>query len=102
MKVFSKLAAAAPEFMRLAAKQHGLEHLLTADYQHPEEDYFAISAIKPIFVVADGVTLELRTDGKYPNPSGAGELTKLFCETVIKEAEKAYDHFSEASLLALF
>ena len=56
-------------------------------YSHPREDYFKISEKFPIFAVADGVTLEY-SGGKYPNPSGAGEVAKIFCEAVIKETEK--------------
>ncbi|HYF13122.1 MAG TPA: protein phosphatase 2C domain-containing protein [Candidatus Paceibacterota bacterium] len=68
----------------------------------PQEDYLLVSNKYPIFIVADGVTLELNSDGTYPKFSGAGLLSKLFCETVIEEAEKAYKNLSAATLVELF
>lgn len=70
-------------------------------YSHPQEDYFEISGKFPIFAVADGVTLEY-SGGKYPNPSGAGEAAKIFCEAVIKEAEKSYPKFAVSDIRKVF
>jgi glycerate kinase len=56
----------------------------------------------PIFVVADGVTLEHNPDGSYPNPSGAGELAKIFCHAVIAIAEEKYEHFQEKDIKEIF
>lgn len=70
-------------------------------YHHPQEDYLAVSKKLPIFAVADGVTLEY-SGGKYPNPSGAGEAANIFCQSVIKEAEKIYGNFIVPSVKKVF
>lgn len=59
---------------------------------HPNEDAWSRSKDLPIFVVADGVTLEqLLIEGKpYPNPSPAGEAARIFCDTAIQMAEASY------------
>jgi len=69
---------------------------------HPQEDFFLISQKYPIFVVADGVSLNFDKDSDYPKKSGAGEVAKIFCEVVIREAEKKYDNFSEKNLEEIF
>lgn len=74
----------------------------TAKYRHPQEDYLLESRKYPIFAVADGVTLELDKKGSYPNPSGAGEVARIFCEVAVKEAEKVYNHFGESDLRKVF
>jgi serine/threonine protein phosphatase PrpC len=38
----------------------------------------------------------------YPTPSGAYELAKLFCHTIIENAENMYEQFSEEKLIELF
>jgi len=69
---------------------------------HPQEDYFSISNKYPIFVVADGVALNLDNDSEYPEHSGAGEVAKIFCEAVIREAEKKYENFEEKDIKEIF
>lgn len=69
---------------------------------HPREDFHKISKKYPIFVVSDGVTLELDKKGNYPKNSGAGKVAKNFCETVIKEAEVKYENFTSADLKRIF
>ncbi len=69
---------------------------------HPAEDYFWISKKYPIFVVADGVTLELDKEGNYPNPSGAHEISKIFCHALVQEAERVYEDFSENNIKDIF
>ena len=69
---------------------------------HPQEDYFSVSKKYPIFVVADGVTLNCDIGADYPDPSGAGEVAKIFCDTVILEAEKKYENFKEQDLESIF
>jgi hypothetical protein len=64
---------------------------------HPQEDYFSVSKKYPIFVVADGVTLNLNNNEDYPEKSGAGDVAKIFCETVISAAENKYEDFEEES-----
>lgn len=77
--------------------RRGLDPVAFKDYIHPQEDFFAVSERYPILVVADGVTLEF--DPKlgptsYPNPSGAGEAARIFCETFLAAAEERYDEMS--------
>ena len=69
---------------------------------HPQEDYLLASEKFPIFVVADGVTLEFGTDGTYPNPSGAGKLARIFCEAIIREAEARFFAFTENDVAEIF
>lgn len=68
----------------------------------PQEDYLALSSEFPIFAVADGVTLNLAKGKKYPEQSGAFEAAKIFCQTVIAEAEKRYPAFKERDLREIF
>lgn len=69
---------------------------------HPKEDFHKISKKYPIFVVSDGVTLEMDKKGNYPKNSGAGRVAKIFCETVIKEAENKYNDFTISDLKKIF
>jgi hypothetical protein len=69
---------------------------------HPREDFHKISKKYPIFVVSDGVTLELDKEGNYPKSSGAGKVAKIFCEAIIKEAEKKYGNFTVPDLKKIF
>ncbi len=75
---------------------------LTPSLQHPQEDYLLVSEKFPIFVVADGVTLECNEQGEYPAESGAGELARVFCEAVIQVAEAKYETFIESDLKEIF
>lgn len=72
------------------------------EFVHPLEDYLLISKRFPIFVVADGVTLELNPDGTYPVPSGAADVARIFCEEFIRAAETEYEHASEEILHEAF
>jgi len=69
---------------------------------HPKEDYSLVSKKYPIFVVADGVSLNQDKGEKYPEYSGAAEVAKIFCETVLEEAEKRFDNFIEKDLKEIF
>lgn len=69
---------------------------------HPQEDYLLVSEKFPIFVVADGVTLEFVEDGTYPVPSGAGEAARIFCKRIIQEAEHDYERMSEDQMRTIF
>lgn len=68
----------------------------------PQEDFFIISKKHPIFVVADGVSLNFDNDSDYPSHSGAGEVAKIFCEAVMSEAEKRYGNFKEQDSKEIF
>ncbi len=85
-----------------ALSNFGLEVNGVGDGSRPREDYHAASDIYPIFVVADGVTLELDSSGRYPDPSGAGEAARIFCEEAVKTAESLYGDFTAADLEKVF
>lgn len=69
---------------------------------HPQEDYFAVSEKFPIFVLADGVTLEMNESGEYPNPSGAGAVARIFCEEFVRATEEAYGNLTAETTPKLF
>jgi hypothetical protein len=48
----------------------------------PQEDYLLVSQKYPIYVVADGVSLNMDEKVPYPADSGAGELAKLFLSLI--------------------
>ncbi|MFA6422430.1 MAG: protein phosphatase 2C domain-containing protein [Candidatus Buchananbacteria bacterium] len=102
MKVFSLTEGSSSFLVEWYAKQIGANPENYKHYIHPQEDYLLMSQKYPIAVVADGVTLEFQKDGKYPNPSGAGELAKIFCETIIEATEDGYDNLSEEELVHIF
>jgi len=70
--------------------------------ERPKEDYLVLSKKFPIFAVADGVTLRAKTGKKYPNPSGAAQVAKIFCEKIVFKAEKKYEKFSKKDLPDIF
>ena len=107
MKYFSISEAPSESFVRLALRNYGWreeDFLKFSHATHPQEDYCLISRKYPIFVVADGVTLiqYIIEKKKYPNPSPAGEIARVFCEAVIKEAEKRYENFSQTDMREVF
>lgn len=69
---------------------------------HPREDFHKISKKYPVFVVSDGVTLELDEKGKYPKTSGAGKVAKIFCDTAVKEIEKSYEKITFPDIKKVF
>lgn len=89
MKYISIIEQASPKAIELFARAHNLEDKLKF-YTHPQEDY--LIAAPPRFVVADGVTLNLRKlaecNQDYPNPSPSGEVAEIFCKAVIKSRSK--------------
>ncbi|MBV9349417.1 MAG: protein phosphatase 2C domain-containing protein [Patescibacteria group bacterium] len=89
------------------ARAHGLmEYLSRYGFAHSPEDYVAVSRSLPVYAVADGVTLDYaelaRRGMHYPDPSPAGDVAKIFCEKIIRQAEIRYDTFDETALLTLF
>ncbi len=85
-----------------ALNSFGIDVDGSSDGARPREDYHAASMKYPIFAVADGVTLEPGPDGKYPDPSGAGEAARIFCTEIIKSAESLYQHFTAGDLEKVF
>lgn len=69
---------------------------------HPQEDFLLFSNKYPIFVAADGVTLNFDNEKKYPKVSGALEAAKVFCQAVVSEAEKRYGNFKKEDLKEIF
>lgn len=106
MNYFSILEQPSKEALRAFAEKINLTLYLKEDYQHPQEDYVIASETPPIFVVSDGVTLNfaklIESNTKYPNPSPAGEVSKIFCENVIKSAKEKYDNFKETDIQDIF
>ncbi|MFA5318908.1 MAG: protein phosphatase 2C domain-containing protein [Candidatus Paceibacterota bacterium] len=72
----------------------------------PQEDYLLVSENQPIFVVADGVTLNfekiIEAGANYPNPSPAGQVAQTFCEAVMRSAKAKYDSFDQNNIIEVF
>lgn len=94
------------EALREFAGKRNLTEHLSESYQHPQEDYLVASNSPPIFVVSDGVTLNFKkiieSNAKYPNPSPAGEVAKIFCEAVVKGANEKYNEFDVGKIIDVF
>jgi serine/threonine protein phosphatase PrpC len=106
MKYISILEQPTKEAIRVFAEKRNLTEHLPEIYQHPQEDYLIASNSPPVFVVADGVTLDFKRliecNKKYPNPSPAGEVAKIFCEAVIKNATEKYDELDALQIVGIF
>jgi len=74
------------------AEKRNLAQDLLEQYQHPQEDYLIASEELGVFVVSDGVTLNfsklIEKNEKYPNPSPAGDVARIFCESVFEKAKE--------------
>ena len=94
------------EAIRVFAEKRNLTEHLPETYQHPQEDYLIASNLSPVFVVSDGVTLNFKKliedNTKYPNPSPAGEVAKIFCEAVVKSACDKYGEFDAKKIIEVF
>lgn len=106
MKYFSILEPPTREALEMFAEKRNLGGYLAENYKHPQEDYLVVSDSPPIFVVADGVTLNYKKLDhdveKYPNPSPAGEVAKIFCEAVVKSVRRKYDEFGVEKVIEVF
>lgn len=106
MQHVSIIEPATKEAVRAFAEKHNLTEHIAGDYHHPQEDYLLNSENPPVFVVSDGVTLNFKkfieTNTKYPDPSPAGEVARIFCEAVIQSAKEKYQSFNEDSLVDVF
>ncbi|MEX0917364.1 MAG: protein phosphatase 2C domain-containing protein [Candidatus Paceibacterota bacterium] len=71
---------------------------------HPQEDALSFSAEPPVFAVADGVTLiqNMIDEKDYPNPSPAGVVSRIFCDSVIKNLEEKYEELSLEGIRDVF
>jgi len=106
MKYLSILEQPTKEAIRAFAEKRNLTEHLPETYQHPQEDYLTASNSQSVFVVSDGVTLNFKklveNNAKYPNPSPAGEVAKIFCEAVIRNTTEKYDEFDTSQIVQVF
>lgn len=106
MKYFSIIEPATKEAIKEFAEKRNLTEHFPENYVHPQEDYLLASDSLPVFVVADGVTLNFKKlieDKKeYLNPSPAGEVAKIFCEAVQKSAQTKYEDINQESIKEIF
>ena len=106
MQYISVIEQATKEAIQSFAEKYKLTEHIANDYHHPQEDYLLTSENPPVFVVSDGVTLNFKklieVNSKYPNPSPAGEVAKIFCEEVIKSAKGKYKSFSQENAIEVF
>ncbi len=106
MKYLSIIKPTSEELVRKFAEKRNLVEYVQKNYSYPQEDYLTASNTPPIFVVADGVTLNftklVEDNLPYPNPSPAGEVSKIFCEAVIKVSTEIYNDFGEIDIKSVF
>jgi len=106
MKYFSIIKPTSEKLVQEFAEKRNLLEYVKKNYSYPQEDYLITSDIPPVFVVSDGVTLNfgklVEDNLPYPNPSPAGEVSKIFCEAVIKSVKEKYDKFSETDIKNVF
>lgn len=110
MKYISLFEDASKEAIEKFARERHIANFLEPMYgafaKHPQEDSSAISRTLPIFAVADGVTLDvlklIEHAKAYPRPSPAGNVARIFCESLISSAEELYSSFDESCLHTTF
>src|SRR3989338_1994025 len=106
MQYLSIIEQPTKEAIKAFAEKRNLTEHLPETYQHPQEDYLVASNSPPVFVVSDGVTLNFKKivedDAKYPVPSPAGEVAKIFCEAVVKSARDKYSEFDAEQIVEVF
>ncbi len=106
MKYLSTIEQPSKEAIRAFAEKRNLTEHFPKNYTHPQEDYLLASDTTPIFVVADGVTLNFKKlvedKEEYPNPSPAGKVAQIFCEAVQKSAQTKYPDINQESIKEIF
>ncbi|MEK7452749.1 MAG: hypothetical protein AAB614_00780 [Patescibacteria group bacterium] len=106
MQYLSIIEQPTKEAIRVFAEKRNLTEHLPETYKHPQEDYLIASNSPPVFVVSDGVTLNFKKlvedNQKYPNPSPAGEVAKVFCEAVTKSVTEKYGEFDAEKIIKVF
>lgn len=104
MKHFSIIEPPTEKFVVLALKSKGVD--MDKFKGHSGEDYLLASDRHPIFVVADGVTMNMpllsKRGKQYPNPSPPGDVARIFCESVMKKTEERYKGFLEEDVVDVF
>ncbi|RJQ14032.1 hypothetical protein C4553_01755 [Candidatus Parcubacteria bacterium] len=106
MQLLSILEPPSKEALQAFAKKRNIDEYLVKDYHHPQEDFLVVSETPPVFVVSDGVTLNfnklIETKTKYPNPSPAGDVSKIFCQAVVQKAKEKHETLGEADIAEIF
>lgn len=100
MKIAKIYIAPSIRLKEMVAKKRGWR--MTSYLRKLHEDFFLQSQKYLIFAVADGVTLVVNPGHSYPNPSGAGEVAKIFCRNSIRQAEKVYNNFQNNNIHDIF
>lgn len=106
MKQISILEPPSKEAIQEFAEKRNLTDYVTEAYQHPQEDFLIALDEPPVFVVSDGVTLNftklIESNTKYPDPSPAGDVAKIFCEAVAQYVKEKFETFSEKNIVDVF
>jgi hypothetical protein len=106
MKCINIFELVSKEAIRALIKREKLADKAVQNYCHPQEDFSITSENPPVFVVSDGVTLDFRkmikSGEKYPSPSPAGDVSRIFCESVIKYVKEKYETFAEKDVIDVF
>ena len=106
MKYLSIGELPSKEAVRDFADKNNLTAYLAQNYHHPQEDFLIASDMPPVFVVADGVTLNfaklIENNQKYPKPSPAGDVARIFCEAVHKRAKEIYETLKDDDVIDIF
>lgn len=105
MKYFSIIEASSKEAIQVFAQKRNFVDYIEKN-SRPQEDFLLASTTPPIFVVSDGVTLNvarlIERNIKYPNPSPAGDVSRIFCESVIKYGTEKYSTFTQDDMADIF
>jgi len=106
MRYLSIIEQPSKEAIQVFVEKRNLTGYLPEYYQHPQEDFLILSDNPPVFVVSDGVTLDftklIERNAKYPDPSPAGDVSRIFCESVIKRVKEGYGKFTEKDVIDVF
>jgi len=106
MEYIDILELPSKEAIQAFAKKMKIADHLAQDYHHPQEDFLIASDTPPVFVVSDGVTLNfmklIENNTKYPNPSPAGDVSRIFCESVVRCVKERYKTFAEGGEVDVF
>ncbi len=106
MKYLSIIKPTSKELIEKFAEKRNLVEYVKNNYSYPQEDYLFTSDDPAVFVVSDGVTLNVmklvENNMSYPNPSPAGEVAKIFCEGVVESVKKKYRTFHTDTLKEVF
>lgn len=94
------------EMIQIFAKKEKISDDWIHNYHHPQEDFLIATDNPSVFVVSDGVTLDFKSligrNKQYPHPSPAGDVSRIFCESVIKRVKEKYETFAEKDVIDVF